>query len=156
MDWSSSYLHTCIFLCTIVNTQRPLWPEPLIYSIMNISSFFIRECAWIKEVCGILHLRISWAWLVTVLQNNQRKRFQCTKQNMLKPPSGTRVHAKCNSVLHSARPRVLHSAGGPYITCLAKWMDEGFAGTQLYRQRVSFFLPLSLLTLDQHNKCKFV
>jgi hypothetical protein len=52
------------------------------------------------------------------------------------------VHAKCNSVLHLAQPRVLHSAGGPYITCIAKQMDEGFAGTQLYRQRVCFFLPL--------------
>jgi hypothetical protein len=67
-----------------------------------------------------------------------------------------RVHAKCNSVLHSARPRVLHSSGGPYITCIAKQMDQGFAGTQLYRQRVCFFLPLNLLTLDQHNQCKFV
>jgi hypothetical protein len=54
--------------------------------------------------------------------------------------SGTRVHAKCNSVLHLARRRVLHSAGGPYITCIPKQMDEGFAGTQLYRQRVFFFL----------------
>ncbi len=63
-----------------------------------------------------------------------------------------RAHAKCNSVLHSARPHVLHSAGGPYITCIAKQMDKGFAGTQLYKQRVCFFLPLSLLTLDRHNQ----
>jgi hypothetical protein len=44
----------------------------------------------------------------------------------------------------------------PYITCIAKQVDEGFAGTQLYRQKVCFFLPLSLLTLDRHNQCKFV
>jgi deoxycytidylate deaminase len=29
-----------------------------------------------------------------------------------------RVHAECNSVLQSARPRVLHSAGGLYITLI--------------------------------------
>jgi hypothetical protein len=67
-----------------------------------------------------------------------------------------RVHAECNSVLHSARPRVLHSDGGPYITFIAKQMDQGFAGPQLYRQRVCFFLSLRLLTLDWHNQCKFV
>jgi hypothetical protein len=50
---------------------------------------------------------------------------------------------------------VLHSAGGPYITFIAIQMDKGFAGThQLYRQRVCFFLPLRLLTLDRHNQCK--
>jgi hypothetical protein len=70
--------------------------------------------------------------------------------------SPARVHAKCNSVLHSARRRVLHSAVGPYITCVTKQMDEGFGGTQLYRQSVCFSYPLSLLTLDQHNQCKFV
>jgi hypothetical protein len=68
----------------------------------------------------------------------------------------TRVHAECNSVLHSARPRVLHPAGGPYITFIAKQMDKNSAGTQLYRQRVCFFLPLCLLALYQHNQCKFV
>jgi hypothetical protein len=35
-------------------------------------------------------------------------------------------------------------------------MDEGFAGTKLYRQRVCFFLPFSLSTLDLHKQCKFV
>ncbi len=33
------------------------------------------------------------------------------------PNNGTaRVYAECNSVLHSPSPRLLHSAGGPYIT----------------------------------------
>ncbi len=33
-------------------------------------------------------------------------------------------------------------------------MDEDFAGTQLYRQRVCFLLPLCLLALYQHNQWK--
>ncbi len=32
----------------------------------------------------------------------------------------TRVYAECNSVLHSRRPVVIHSAGGPYITLISK------------------------------------
>jgi hypothetical protein len=36
------------------------------------------------------------------------------------PGSFTRVYAECNSVLHSRRPGVLHSAGGPCITLEAK------------------------------------
>ncbi len=67
---------------------------------------------------------------------------------------GPRVHAEC--ILHSARPRVLHSTGGPYITFIAKQIDENSAGTQLYRQRVCFFLPLCLLALYQHNLCNFL
>jgi hypothetical protein len=35
-------------------------------------------------------------------------------------------------------------------------MDEEFAGSQLYRQRVCFFLPHCLLTLYQHNQCGFL
>jgi hypothetical protein len=66
------------------------------------------------------------------------------------------MHAESNSVLQSAQPGVLHSAGGPYITFIAKQMDEYFASTQLYRQRVCFFLPLCLLNLYQHSQCKFV
>ncbi len=66
----------------------------------------------------------------------------------------TRVHAACNCVLHPARPCLLHSAG--YIVFIAKLINEEFAGTQLYRQRVCFFLPLRLLTLYQHNQCGFL
>jgi hypothetical protein len=35
-------------------------------------------------------------------------------------------------------------------------MDEEFAGTQLYIQRVCSFLPLCLLALCQHNQCGFL
>jgi hypothetical protein len=40
--------------------------------------------------------------------------------NYIEVDSYAPVHAECNSVLHSARPCVLHSAaGGPYITFMA-------------------------------------
>jgi hypothetical protein len=57
------------------------------------------------------------------------------------PDRGARVHAECNCVLHSARPHVLHSAGGPYITSIAKQMDEGFAGID---RGFDFLTPLSV------------
>ncbi len=45
--------------------------------------------------------------------------------------------------LHSARPRIFHSAGGLYIAFIAKQMDEEFAGTQLYTEDLLFLVPLS-------------
>ncbi len=69
------------------------------------------------------------------------------KRSSVHPTS--RVHAECNTSL-------LHSAGGPYITLIAKKMDQDFAGAQLYRQRVCLFAPLCLLDLYQHDQCEFV
>ncbi len=59
--------------------------------------------------------------------------------------ANSRVHAECNSVLHSARPRVLHSAGGPYITFMTWPMNEDFAGTQLYKRGFVFSYPLTVI-----------
>jgi hypothetical protein len=123
------------------------------------NSIRIRYLLCLKNCYGLCHLprgqnvlaniyalwtvSLSWLFWVSV----------CTKRNQ----SGARVHAECNCVLHSARPHGLHSAGGPYITSIAKQMDEGFAGTKLYGQRACFFLtPLSVSLLYQHIHCEFI
>ncbi len=59
------------------------------------------------------------------------------------------MHAECNCVLRSVQSRVLHSAGGSCITLIAKQMDEGFAGTKLYSQRV-FFTPPAVCFVPAH------
>ncbi len=57
---------------------------------------------------------------------------------------GPRVHAGCNSVVHSAQPRVLHSAGGAYIKFIQNKLAR-FLLVQSYIDRGFVFLtPLSV------------
>jgi hypothetical protein len=46
-------------------------------------------------------------------------------------------------IAYYTQPDLVHSAGGPYIALIAKLINKEFAGTQLYRERVFFFYPLS-------------